>query len=80
MAVFSRISAPDTTQQYILMGCAFQLVAIYDPGTSPYDFREPNQPGLTKHGWIKFKVICTLLVDWVRVICVFDVNEFYLTL
>lgn len=75
MVACSRISAPDTTQQYILMGCAFQLVAIYDPAASPYDFRELDQPGLTKHGWIKFQVICTLLVNWVRVLCVFDVDE-----
>lgn len=63
-------------QQYAIMGCAFQLVAAYDPNASPYDFREPDQPGLTKHGWIKFEVISTLLEG--NEVCtprVFDINR-----
>lgn len=80
MTVYSRIPALVTTQQYVIMGCAFQMLAVYDPNASPYDFREPDQPGLTKQGWIKYQTISTLLEgNSVRILRVFSIERLHLT-
>lgn len=80
MTVYSRIPALATTQQYVIMGCAFQMLAVYDPNASPYDFREPDQPGLTKQGWIKYQTISTLLEgNSVRILRVFSIERLHLT-
>lgn len=80
MTVCSKVPALVLTQQYVIMGCAFQMLAGYDPNASPYDFREPDQPGLTKHGWIKFQVISALYEgNSVRILRVFSIERLHLT-
>lgn len=80
MTVYSAVPALVMTQQYVIMGCAFQMLAVYDPNTSPYDFREPDQPGLTKQGWIKSSVISMLLEgETVRIFRVPSIERLHLT-
>lgn len=44
-------------EQYKIMGCAIYMVPAYNANASPFDYQEPDQPALTKHGWIKMQVI-----------------------
>lgn len=39
------------------------MVPVYDPKASPFDYLEPTQPALTKHGWLKMQVVGMHLED-----------------
>lgn len=80
MAVYKIIPASVLIEQYKIMGCAMYLVPTYDPSASPFDFREPDQPGITKAGWIKSEVISMLLKNnEVRIRFVLDIPIFHAT-
>lgn len=49
--------------QYKIMECATYMVPVYDPKASPFDYLEPSQPALTKHGWLKMQVIGMQFAD-----------------
>lgn len=46
---------------YKIMGCPVYLLPRYVADASIYEFRDPDQPALTKAGYIKSMVINILL-------------------
>lgn len=54
---FASIPIPVVTAQYQTMECPMHILPPYVPEDSPYQFREADQPALTKAGWIKSETI-----------------------
>lgn len=57
MTVYKIIPASVVAEQFRIMECQIYMLPPDDADISPYQFREPDQPAITKPGWIKSQVI-----------------------
>lgn len=63
MTVYKTVPGLVLAEQYKIMGCPIYLIPTYEPEASPFVYREPDQPALTRPSWIKMQVICLHFKD-----------------